>query len=577
MTNPQPAEPPPPEPCNVAAALAEQARTQPHGAAIHYPVGVRKGTVRYRSASYARLDALSDCYARGLASYGIERGARVALMVPPGLDFFALFFALFKAGIVPVLIDPGIGLKPLRQCLGEAQPEAFIGISRAQLARVLLRWSPRSIRRSVTVGPRLAWGGITLRGLARRGGASGPPVLAATRADETAAILFTSGSTGIPKGVVYRHSHFVAQVRMLRDAFAIAPGEVDLATFPPFALFDPALGMTTVVPYMDPTRPAKANPAYLVQAMEQFAVSNLFGSPALLKVLGRYCSEQGLELQTLKRVLSAGAAVPAETVALMQRAMTGDGAVHTPYGATECLPVASIASAEMDDAVLAGTRAGRGTCVGRPVAPNRVAILRLSDEAIPRLRREDLLDAGEIGEIIVHGPTTTDRYWQRDAQTRLAKTTDDEGRIWHRMGDAGYFDAAGRLWFCGRKAQRVQTAQGDLFADQLEAIFQALPGVERTALVGVGAAGTAGTGALCGAAARQRWRRGEAGGSRGGGGEGAGGAARGAPGPAPSALSPGPSRGYPPQRQDRSRCAGRLGREAAVSPAGPGRASPDRP
>jgi acyl-CoA synthetase (AMP-forming)/AMP-acid ligase II len=476
-------------PCNVAAALTEQARKRPDSAAIHYPTGVQHGQLRYQSASYATLDALSDCYARGLADYGIQRGARVALMVPPGLDFFALFFALFKAGTVPVLIDPGIGLKPLKQCLQEAEPEAFIGITRAQLARVVLRWSPASIRRSITLGPRLAWGGITLAGLARRGGDSGPPVLADTQPEETAAVLFTSGSTGIPKGVVYNHGNFVAQVEMLREAFGIRAGEVDLATFPPFALFDPALGMTTVVPYMDPTRPAKANPLYLRQAIEQFSVSNIFGSPALLKVLGSYCREQGLQLPTLERVLSAGAAVPADTVAMMQQAMPSAGRVHTPYGATECLPVASISSAEMSPELIAATRAGRGTCVGRPVAPNQVAILRLTDDAVELLRDEDVLAVGEVGEIIVQGPTTTECYWRRDTQTRLAKLRDADGRTWHRMGDAGYFDHDGRLWFCGRKSQRVQTTDGDLFADQVEAIFNTLEGVERSALVGLGEPG----------------------------------------------------------------------------------------
>ncbi|MFN2329019.1 MAG: fatty acid CoA ligase family protein [Chromatocurvus sp.] len=476
-------------PCNVAAALVDQAQRQPHSPAIHYPAGVRKGTVQYRSASYAELNALSDCYARGLAQYGIGRGARVALMVPPGLDFFALFFALFKAGVVPVLIDPGIGLKPLKICLAEAEPEAFIGITRAQLARILLRWSPGSIRRSVTLGPRLAWGGLSLRGLARLGGAAGPPVLAETQAEETAAILFTSGSTGIPKGVVYRHRHFIAQVDMLRATFGIQPGEVDLATFPPFALFDPALGMTTVVPHMDPTRPAKANPAYLVQAIERFSVTNVFGSPALLKVLGNHCRDQQRQLPTLRRVLSAGAAVPADTVVLMQQAMPADGWVYTPYGATECLPVACISSHDMSPELVAATGEGAGTCVGRPVAPNEVAILRLSDDVIESISPEDLLPAGTVGEIIVHGPTTTDRYWQRREQTRLAKTSDGQGRTWHRMGDAGYFDEQGRLWFCGRKSQRVRTPQGDLYADQIEAIFNTIEDVERTALVGVGAPG----------------------------------------------------------------------------------------
>ena len=476
-------------PCNVAAALVEQALQQPHSPAIHYPVGVRSGTVQYRCASYAELDALSDSYARGLLHYGIQRGARVALMVPPGLDFFALFFALFKAGIVPVLIDPGIGLKPLKTCLAEAEPEAFIGITRAQLARIILRWSPHSIQRTVTLGPRLAWSGLSLRGLARRGGVTGPPVLADTQAEETAAILFTSGSTGIPKGVVYRHRHFTAQVDMLRSTFGMQRGEVDLATFPPFALFDPALGMTTVVPHMDPTRPAKANPAYLVQAIDRFAVTNVFGSPALLKVLGDHCREQQRQLPTLQRVLSAGAAVPADTVALMQRAIPTGGSVYTPYGATECLPVACISSHDMSPDLVAATQNGAGTCVGRPVVPNDVAILRLSDEAIETLRQEDLLPVGTVGEIIVHGPTATDRYWQRHEQTRLAKISDEQGRIWHRMGDAGYVDGQGRLWFCGRKSQRVRTPQGDLFADQIEAIFNTIEDIERSALVGVGEPG----------------------------------------------------------------------------------------
>ena len=471
--------------CNVAAALADQARTQPDTPAIHYPSGVRRGEVRYRSASYAELDVLSDRYARGLIAYGIGRGTRVALMVTPGLEFFALFFALFKAGTVPILIDPGIGLDPLKSCLKEAEPEAFIGVTRAQAARVLLRWSPETIRRSVTVGPRLFWGGISLRKLARLGGESGDPVLAATAPDEMAAILFTSGSTGIPKGVVYRHRHFVAQVELLRDAFGIKPGEVDLATFPPFALFDPALGMTTVVPEMDPTRPAKANPRYLVQAIERFGVTNLFGSPALLKVLGQHAQSEGLRFPRLKRALSAGAAVPPRTVEQVHAILGEGGAVHTPYGATECLPVASISSRELTAALQSRTRRGEGTCVGVPVPPNLVKILRVLDEPMDVLHPEDLLPPGEVGEIIVHGPTTTDRYWRRESQTRLAKIQDDEGRIWHRMGDVGYFDDEGRLWYCGRKSQRVQTRHALLYADQVEAIFNDCEGVERTALVGI--------------------------------------------------------------------------------------------
>ncbi|KAA9130862.1 AMP-binding protein [Marinihelvus fidelis] len=481
---------PAPEPCNVAAALTRQARERPDAAAIHFPVGRRGNDVRYQSFSYAELDRESDAVARGLLAMGIRPGERAALMVPPGREFFVLFFALFKAGIVPVLIDPGIGPKHLKQCLGEAAPDAFIGITRAQLASVLLRWSPATIRHRVTVGPRLGWGGQSLARVAAMGRDAGDtPALCTTGPDDLAAILFTSGSTGPPKGVIYRHRQFHYQVEMLRDRFDIQPGEVDLATFPPFALFDPALGMTTVVPYMDPTRPARADPALLLDAIRRFGVTNVFGSPALLRNLGLHLEQNDETLDGVRRVLSAGAAVPTETVRRVAARLPDGARVHTPYGATECLPVASIDSAGLDDDVIAAAANGEGICVGTPVAPNLVFVMAVTDEAVPRLEPEHLLETDQVGEIIVHGPTATPGYWHRDSATERAVTVDGKGRAWHRMGDIGRIDEQGRIWFMGRKSQRVRAAGGDLYTDQLEAIFNTHPEVARTALVGVGASG----------------------------------------------------------------------------------------
>jgi len=479
-----------PEPagtCNIASALVRQARLQGGNTAIHYPTAKRGGRVVYASASYADLDRLSDDYARGLIEYGIGRGVRCALMLTPGLDFFAMFFALFKAGSVPVLIDPGIGVKPLKSCLADAQPQAFIGVTKAQAARAVLGWAPGA--KLVTSGPRLGWGGLGTKQLRKLGEKTSGGVLADTAPDEMAALLFTSGSTGIPKGVVYRHRHFTAQVELLQAAFDIRPGEVDLPTFPPFALFDPALGMTTVIPYMDPTRPAKADPRLLVQAIDRFGVNNLFGSPALLNVLGRHTEPNKIRLATLRRVISAGAAVPVGTIRRLQKALPEGAEIHTPYGATECLPVASIAGSGIDAGVEKRTSAGEGTCVGLPVEPNRVKIIPVSDKAIRHFSDTMELPPGISGEIVVHGPTTTDAYWQKPEQDRLAKIADADGNTWHRMGDVGYFDPQGRLWYCGRKSQRVVNGHECLYADQVEAIFNVHPEVARTALVGVGAPG----------------------------------------------------------------------------------------
>jgi olefin beta-lactone synthetase len=351
----------------------------------------------------------------------------------------------------------------------------------------LLGWAT-SARMRITTGARAVLADATLRDV-EADGAQALPQLADTQPGEIAAILFTSGSTGVPKGVVYRHRHFVAQVELLRAAFGIQPGGVDLPTFPPFALFDPALGLTSIIPDMDPTRPATADPRKLLRAIERFGVTQLFGSPALVAVLARH----GESLSTVRRVTSAGAPVPAEVVAKMRTLLPDDAKLWTPYGATECLPVAVIEGRELE-----GTREvterGAGTCVGRAVPPNEVRIIRIDDNAIAEWSDALLVGDGHVGEITVAGPTVTDGYFNRDEATRLAKIrerrVDGSERIVHRMGDLGWLDRDGRLWFCGRKSQRVVVDElTTLCTEQVEPVFNTHPGVRRTALVGVGPRG----------------------------------------------------------------------------------------
>jgi acyl-CoA synthetase (AMP-forming)/AMP-acid ligase II len=474
----------PPETCNIAAALPRLARERPDQVAMRCPG--RAG--RYDIAlTYAQLDARSDAIAAGLGKRGLVRGTRTVVMVRPTPEFFLVMFALFKAGAVPVLVDPGIDKRALRHCLDEAEPAAFIGIPLALLAKALLGWATLA-RLRITTGAR-AWLADATLDEVERDGTGAPAQLAPTQPDDVAAILFTSGSTGVPKGVVYRHRHLVAQIGMLRDAFGIEPGGIDLPTFPPFALFDPALGLTSIIPDMDPTRPARADPSKLHAVIQRFGVTQLFGSPALMRVL----ADHGAPLPTIRRVTSAGAPVPAEVVAKMFALLPGDAQLWTPYGATECLPVAVIEGRELLT-LRERTEAGAGTCVGRPVPPNTVRIIRIDDAPIDAWSDALLVGAGQVGEITVAGPSATDAYFNRDAQTRLAKIReslpDGSERIVHRMGDLGWFDGEGRLWFCGRKSQRVVVdASTTLCTEQVEPVFNTHPAVARTALVGVGEKG----------------------------------------------------------------------------------------
>ena len=463
---------------NIASLLEELARNQPGVPAVHVP---RQG--KTTSITFRQLNEEINRLAGGLVRYGFLKGHRVLLMVPPGIEFLALTFALFRIGAVPVLIDPGLGRKNILQCVQNARPEGLIGIPLAHAAGLVFREEFKTVKLRVTVGTRWLWRGPSLRQVRNSGRKDFSTE--EKHPDEPAAILFTSGSTGPSKGVVYTHSMFYHQTRVLRALYNIEPGEVDLPTFPLFALFGVALGMTCVIPDMDPTRPAQVHPPNIIDAIKQFNVVNSFGSPALWDTVTRYCKQNGLKLPGLKRVLIAGAPVPGPLLERFDGILDEDANVYTPYGATESLPVCNIERREIINETWKRTESGAGTCVGQPVPGMTVRILPLETGPVAQWEESLNLPAGDIGEITADAPWVTREYFELPSHTAGAKMSLD-GRTLHRMGDVGYQDERGRIWFLGRKNQRVITQHGTLFTIACEAVFNCHAEVKRSALVGVG-------------------------------------------------------------------------------------------
>lgn len=469
---------------NIASHLPTIANLQPDALAV----AEQKSGQQY---THRQLNDASDVIAKGLMAAGIGKGVRTVLMVTPGLDFFALVFALFKVGAVMVAIDPGIETKQLGKCLTEAEPEAFIGIKKAHIARRVLSWARKTIKTNIIVDPGFmpkAFYGRnikSLKELKQSGADSTNPTSIDTQAEDTAAILFTSGSTGTPKGVIYSHANFNAQVSTLKNLYDIKPGEIDLSTFPLFALFSPALGMASIVPNMDFTRPGKVDPEQIFSAIEKYKVTTMFGSPALLNRVGRYGEQHHKKLPNMNRVLSAGAPVPANVMQRFANMLNDDVQVFTPYGATESLPVSSIGSDEVLGSTCHETEQGKGVCVGLPVENIELKIIKITDDVIADWQDDLVLDPNGIGEIAVKGPQVTKAYYARQQATELAKILDADDGFYHRMGDTGYLDEQGRLWFCGRISHRVVTDKETLFTIPCEGIFNTHEKIFRTALVGV--------------------------------------------------------------------------------------------
>jgi olefin beta-lactone synthetase len=505
------------EPLNVTDRLAKFAAAMPDAITVACPrrslsrsARQQRGEsgARYATTTFREMDAEATLIARGLLAWGVPPGTRFALLVRPGIEFVALVFGLLRAGMVIVLVDPGLGRRHLIRCLSDAKPEGFVAIGLAQAARLLWRRAFPRARWNVTVGRQWFWGGMTLdkvRELGRSGvvhtgagRALAEPVapekrtqseaVSATKADDPAAIIFTSGSTGAPKGVLYTQRMFDTQVAEIQSAYGIEPGGVDLACFPLFALFNSAMGVTTVLPEMDFSRPASADPRKLLAAANDWKVTQAFASPAVWHVLSEHCEKTGQRIPSLRQVFSCGAPVPASVLRKTLACVAPGAKMHTPYGATECLPVATVEAAEVLGETAARTDRGAGVCVGRKFDSIEWRVIRITDEPIATIEDAEELPAGEIGELVVRGPQASPRYVTRTEVNALAKIGDrrpDGGaHPWHRMGDVGYLDDVGRFWYCGRKSHRVETDVAVLFTECIEAVANTHPDVSRSALVG---------------------------------------------------------------------------------------------
>ncbi|MDR2430284.1 MAG: AMP-binding protein [Puniceicoccales bacterium] len=476
---------------NVTRHLRRAAQDNPEACAVRVPCGTAPGgAIRYISRSFVELDRESDAAAEHFQRSGIAAGMRTLLLARPGLDLILSMFALLKLGAVPVAIDPGLGLRPFLRCVRNIAPRALVG---TPFALVLASFFPGTFR-DATIRVRIGGGAFArvLRRIAPTLPGGGRPLFDATLpgavGSAPAAILFTSGSTGAPKGATYTHAMLDAQLALVRDTYGIQPREVDLPMLPIFALFNPALGTTTVTPEMNPSRPATVDPRKIIRAITQNGVTYSFGSPALWAKIACHCERHRVALPSLRRILIAGAPVPARLLQRLQRIFP-NATLHTPYGATEVLPVATITATEILGGTVLETCQGRGTCVGRPLRGVSVKIIPIHDGPLRHLDEAGEMPRGGVGEIIVNSPSCSHEYAANPDATALAKIHAPDGKIWHRMGDLGRLDAAGRLWFYGRKAERVQTSGATLCTESVEAVFNQHPRVFRTALIGLGEPG----------------------------------------------------------------------------------------
>lgn len=473
---------------NVALALRRHAEERPDAPALRFPsASYQTASPTWDTWSYRELDRASDAYARGFQQAGVRTGDRSLMLVRPSLDFYAVVFGLFKLGAVPVILDPGMGLKALLACIERNQPRVVIGASLVHAIRTFVRKPFASAEVLVTQGRRWFWGGTTLD--ACHCPSDTPFDIVLREPTDDAAILFTSGSTGAAKGVASKQAMFAAQVEALRGMFDFEPGQQDVQAFAAFAVFDICLGMTSILPRMDLSKPATADPADIVAAIQTHGADVAFASPVVWQNVSRFAKQHQVTLPTVRTLLTVGAPIPAYLHRRFSEILPEGAQVWTPYGATEAMPISWIGTEEILEDTWDRTAKGHGTCVGRIVPGATVRIIACHDDPIPTWADAVELQQDAVGEVVVMGDMVSPEYKNADAANIAAKIADGE-HVRHRMGDLGYLDGQGRLWFCGRKGHRLRTVDGMLPAVPVEGVFNEHPDVFRTALVGIGAPGS---------------------------------------------------------------------------------------
>ncbi len=497
------ADPFPDDVFNLADIVARVAREDPARIAVIELDGWQGyGKRRYQRHTYAELSADVESVAVGLREMGIAERTRTVFMSPPGYETCVMGVALTRVGAMTIWIDPAVGYRNVGERLSRVKPEAFVGPALAHLGRMTFGWGPRTMRKLVLTGNPLVPGAHRVTGFppfpgarsirSLRRPAPAQPQPPDVGPDDPCAVLYTTGSTGPAKPSLYLHRTFCQVFRNAHHSWGWDEEQdvpVDFAVFPAFMFIPISAGGTVVVPPIDFARqgPAQVNAAALIQVINDCKVTSFFAAPVLIEHVAREALARHLTLPSLKRVIGAGAPITGTVEAMLSAVIDPDGELAANYGATEAMPSTEMSSREHLDGLWQLTQQGAGICVGHPLPRVELKIIDIVDGPIAGVDDTVEPPPGRIGEILVRGGHVSPEYYLDPESTRKNKVPDPTGD-WHRFGDTGYLDDAGRLWVCGRVSQRVRAPGGDVFPLQIEPIFDAHPQVRRSAVVGVPAA-----------------------------------------------------------------------------------------
>jgi acyl-CoA synthetase (AMP-forming)/AMP-acid ligase II/pimeloyl-ACP methyl ester carboxylesterase len=449
-------------------------------------LGTDKDRLKYNMLSYSELKARTIQYQRGLISLGMSPGKKIIMLLSPCHDFLAFTYAILACGGVPVFIDSGIGTQKLCECIQKSQAQGVILSSKAQILYLLKRkkiFSGMTI--VVNASPVPIGFGANLDFFLNFSAAETQIFKADPNA--MAMVAFTSGATGCPKGAIFTNENLAAQLQIFQRHFKLAPEERDLPLLPIFSLYSCALGSAPVFYPISPGKPLDLDPEQVCKAINDLGIRTSFGSPTLWAKIAEFIEVQPTQLSSLRKIFIAGTSVPSKLISILNKVIPG-AEIFTPYGATEALPTTLSPARDLPQIPSLASNGMSGIAIGKILPEVELKIIQIVEGPIFEDSQIQELDFLAIGEIIVSGDNISKSYLLNDAANANNKIILSSGQIWHRIGDTGYQDSEGNLYYCGRVAHITKsllsdTTQEVLFSEPVELVFNNHIKIRRTALI----------------------------------------------------------------------------------------------
>ena len=413
--------------------------------------------------TFTQIDTKSDEICSYLIQKGFEKGNKIVVFVPIGIEFYLILTAIFKMGLQAVFIDPYAGIEHINKCCEMISPDGIIGSGNTLLKGFFLK----GIRK---IGKKINYIKMMEHSekLSIYEKNKNQKKIQNEKIDGNtpALISFTSGSTGFPKIIMRTHEFLLGQHNVLEKNLKFEKETAVYSSFPIFLLSHMATGTTTFIPDLNWRKPVESDFGNIIKQITENNIQNIILPPAIFENIVKFCKDEKITLENVQKVYTGGAPVFYSLMKKIKDVFT-NAKIIALYGASEAEPISVLNFEDITEEDIENMKNGDGLLAGKIVNEIELKIEEL--EKTPEKNK-----ISEIkGEILVRGENVVDGY------LNIEKNSDEN---WHRTGDMGYINKKGQLILLGRVKGRIQIEENIYYPFTVETAFSFCKNVKKSVL-----------------------------------------------------------------------------------------------